>query len=144
MRLAGFLSFISNVPVNSKTAHSSPGKPPGIWLFFKKKMVKFPAILEFRRSNASLVRASKRVKSPTLQGKQNRFAYLGNKFCKIFSHYKFLVQLVFAARFKQRHILRYNHTRSNHRLWVRSCKGVFFSIHTRGDYMPISTEVMVT
>ena len=31
----------------------------------------------------------------------------GNKFCKIFSHYGFLVQLVFAPHFKQRHILRY-------------------------------------
>ena len=34
---------------------------------------------------------------------------LGNKFCKIFSHYEFLVQLVFAPHFKQRHISRYNY-----------------------------------
>ena len=33
----------------------------------------------------------------------------GNQFCKIFSHYKFLVQLVFAPRFKQRYIPRYNY-----------------------------------
>ena len=31
------------------------------------------------------------------------------KFCKIFSHYEFLVQLVFALHFKQRHIPRYNY-----------------------------------
>ena len=35
----------------------------------------------------------------------------GNKFCKIFSHYEFFVQLVFAPCFKQRHIPRYNYTR---------------------------------
>ena len=40
--------------------------------------------------------------------KQNRFNTFGNKFCKIFSHYEFLVQLVFASHFKQRHIPRYN------------------------------------
>ena len=34
---------------------------------------------------------------------------LWNKFCKIFSHYEFLVQLVFAPHFKQRHIPRYNY-----------------------------------
>ena len=33
------------VPVNSKTAHAPPpGKPPGIWLFWKI-LVKFPAML---------------------------------------------------------------------------------------------------
>ena len=36
-------------------------------------------------------------------------ANCGNKFCKIFSHYQFLVQLVFAPHFKQRHIPRYNY-----------------------------------
>ena len=30
-------------------------------------------------------------------------------FCKIFSHYEFFVQLVFAPHFKQRHIPRYNY-----------------------------------
>lgn len=34
---------------------------------------------------------------------------LGNKFCKIFSYYKFLFQLVFAPHFKQRHIPQYNY-----------------------------------
>ena len=50
--------------------------------------------------------------------RENRIAYLwkyteslpfGNKFCKIFSHYEFLVQLVFAPRSKQRHIPRYDY-----------------------------------
>ena len=54
------------VPVNSKTAHPPPGKPRGIWLF-GKILVKFPAMLPVRRSNAPPVRASKRVKSPTLK-----------------------------------------------------------------------------
>ena len=36
-------------------------------------------------------------------------ANCGNKFCKIFSHYEFLVQLVFAPHFKQRHIPRDNY-----------------------------------
>ena len=35
--------------------------------------------------------------------------HYGNKFCKIFSHYEFLVQLVFAPHFKQRHIPWYNY-----------------------------------
>ena len=42
--------------------------------------------------------------------KQNRFNTFGNKFCKNFSHYKFLVQFVFAPHFKQRHIPCYNIT----------------------------------
>ena len=33
----------------------------------------------------------------------------GNKFCKIFSHYEFLFQLVVAPHFKQRHIPRYTY-----------------------------------
>ena len=93
------------VPVNSKTALPPRGKPRGIWLFWKI-LVKFPAMLQSWRSNAPPVRASKRVKSPTLQVCE---ANCGNKFCKIFSHYEFLVQLVFAPHFKQRHIPRYNY-----------------------------------
>ena len=42
--------------------------------------------------------------------KQNRFNTFGNKFCKNFSHYKFLVQFFFAPRYKQRHIPCYNVT----------------------------------
>ena len=36
-------------------------------------------------------------------------ANCGNKYYKIFSHYEFLVQFVFAPHFKQRHIPRHNH-----------------------------------
>ena len=39
--------------------------------------------------------------------KQNCFNTFGNKFCKNFSHYEFLVQFVFAPHFKQIHIPRY-------------------------------------
>ena len=38
-----------------------------------------------------------------------RGSTFGNKLCKIFSRYEFLVQLVFAPRFNQRHIPRYNY-----------------------------------
>ena len=50
--------------------------------------------------------------------RENRIAYVwkqtesltfGNKFCQIFSHYEFLVQLVFTPRFKQRHKPRYKY-----------------------------------
>ena len=47
------------------------GKPRGVLLSWKI-LVKVPAVLPVRWSNAPPVRASKRVKSPTLQGKQNR------------------------------------------------------------------------
>ena len=97
-----FVDGQNNVPVNSKTAHAPPGKPRGIWLFWKI-LVKFPAMLPVWRSNVPPVRASKRVKSPTLQACE---ANCRNKFCKIFSHYEFLVQLVFAPHFKQMHIPR--------------------------------------
>ena len=92
----------SYVPVNSKTAHASPGKPRA-FDFFEKFSSNSPLCCQFRRSNAPPVRASKRVKSPTLQACE---ANCGNKFCKFFSHYEFLVQLVFAPHFKQRHIPR--------------------------------------
>ena len=39
----------------------------------------------------------------------NRIAYLWKQVLQIFSHYEFLVQLVFAPCFKQRHIPRYNY-----------------------------------
>ena len=50
------------------------------------------------------------------QGKQNRLplvinriAYLWKRILQIFSHYEFLVQFVFASRFKQGHIPRYKY-----------------------------------
>ena len=62
------------------------------------------------------VRASKRVKSPTLQGKQNRLpleinriGYLWKQVLQNFQSLRILVQLFFAPRFKQRHISRYNY-----------------------------------
>ena len=42
--------------------------------------------------------------------KQNRFNTFGNKFCKNFSHYKFLVQFFFVPHSKQRHFPCYNVT----------------------------------
>ena len=96
-------SSCSYVPVNSKTAHAPPLRA---FDFFEKFWSNSPLCCQFRRSNAPPVRASKRVKSPTLQARE---ANCGNKFCKIFSHYEFLVQLVFAPHVNQRHIPRQNH-----------------------------------
>ena len=90
------------VPVNSKTAHAPPGKPPGIWLFLKNfgqipryvagETVKCPTRLSFKVGQ---------IPHPPGMLKQ-----LWNKFSKIFSHYEFLVQVVFAPHLKQRHIPR--------------------------------------
>ena len=88
------------VPVNSKTAHAPPPRAnPRAFDFCEKFWSNSPLCCQFRRSNAPPVRTSKRVKSPTLS----------NKFCKIVSHYEFLVQLVFAPHFKQRSISRLNY-----------------------------------
>ena len=108
-----------NAPVNSKTAHP----PPRAFDFLEKFWSNSPLYCQFRRSNAPPVRASKSVKSPTLQACWSNCAkkfscvkpfiqmYIsfGNKFCKIFSHYEFLFQLVVAPHFKQRHIPRYTY-----------------------------------
>ena len=105
------------VPVNSKAAPPPPRANPGAFDFFEKFWSNSPLCCQFRQSNAPPVRASKRVNySPP--SRENRIAYLwkwaesltfGNKFRKIFSHYEFLVQLVFAPHFKQRHIPGYNY-----------------------------------
>ena len=76
-----------------------PRANPRAFDFFEKFWSNSPLCCQFRQSNAPPVRASKRVKSPTLQACE---ANCGN-FYKIFSHYEFLVQLVFAPHFKQRH-----------------------------------------
>ena len=93
-----------------------PRANPGAFDFFEKFWSNSPLCCQFRRSNAPPVRASKRVKSPTLQAcYSGNNEYLtasptfGNKFCKIFSHYEFLAQLVYAPHFKQRDIPRYNY-----------------------------------
>ena len=64
-------SYRVYVPVNSKTAHP-PRANPGAFDVFEKFWSNSPLCCQFRRSNAPPVRASKRVKSPNLQGKQNR------------------------------------------------------------------------
>ena len=96
-------SSCSYVPVNSKTAHAPPLRA---FDFFEKFWSNSPLCCQFRRSKSPPVRASKRVKSPTLQASE---ANCGNKFCKIFTHFEFLIQLVFAPNFKQRHIPRCNY-----------------------------------
>ena len=66
-----FIIFGAYVPVNSKTAHP-PRANPGAFDFFEKLWSNSLLCFRFRRSNAPPVRARKRVKSPTLQGKMNR------------------------------------------------------------------------
>ena len=66
-----------------------PRANPRAFDFCEKFWSNSPLCCQFRRSNAPPVRTSKRVKSPTLP----------NKFCKIFSHYEFPVQLVFAPHY---------------------------------------------
>ena len=80
-----------------------PRANPRAFDFFEKFWSNSPLCCQFRRSNAPPVRASKWVKSLTLQACE---ANCGNKFCKILSHYEFLVQLVFAPHFKERHVPR--------------------------------------
>ena len=48
------------------------GANPGAFDFFEKFWSNSPLCWQFRLSNAPPVKASKRVKTPTLQGKQNR------------------------------------------------------------------------
>ena len=93
-----------------------PRANPRAFDFFEKFWSNSPLCCQFRRSNAPPVRASKRVKSPTLLGKKNRLpleinriAYLWKQVLQIFSHYEFLVQLVCAPRIKKRHIPRYKY-----------------------------------
>ena len=105
-----------------------PRANPRAFDFFEKFWSNSPLCCQFRRSNAPPVRTSKRVKSPTLQACE---AHCGNQFCKIFSHYEFLVQLVFPPHFKQRHIPRQNYIKrqrprknprgidKNNELWTR-------------------------
>ena len=55
------------VPFKSKTAHPHPRANPGAFDFFEKFWSNSPQCCQFTRSNAPPVRASKWVKSPTLQ-----------------------------------------------------------------------------
>ena len=80
---------------------------PGAFDFCEKFWSNFPLCCQFRQSNTPPVRASKRVKSFIQMyifcNKQLATVWINifrNKFCTIFRHYEFLVQLVFAPRFK--------------------------------------------
>ena len=99
-----------------------PRANPRAFDFFEKFWSNSPLCFQFRRLNAPPVGASKRVKSPTLQACE---ANCGNKLCKILSHYEFLVQLVFAPKFKQRHIPRQNYIERQHqKTHVESTRGM--------------------
>ena len=83
-----------------------PGKPPGHLTFLKNfgQIPRYVASLDGQMLHPlELKRGSNPLR---LQGCE---ANCGNKFCKIFSHYEFLVQLVFAPHFKQRHVPRQNY-----------------------------------
>ena len=97
--------ILSYVWVNSKTAHAPPppGQTPGHLTFLKKfgQIPRYVASLDGQMPHPlELQRGSN--PPPSRHVKKN----CGKKFCKILSHYEFLVQLVFAPHFKQRHITR--------------------------------------
>ena len=94
------------VPVNSKTAHAPSGQTPGHLTFLKNigQIPRYVASLDGQMAHPLELQRSSNP-PPSRHVKAN----CGNKFCKIFSHYEFLVQLVFAPHFKQRHIPRYNY-----------------------------------
>ena len=92
-----------NVPVNSKTAHAPTGQTPGHLTFLKNfgQIPRYVASLDGQMPHPlELQRGSNPLRLQACE------ANCGNKFCKIFSHYEFLVQLVFGPHFKQRHIPR--------------------------------------
>ena len=79
-----------------------PGQTPGHLTFWKNfgQIPRYIASLDGQMPRRlGLQRASNPPPSLTF----------GNKFCKIFSHYEFLFQLVVAPHFKQRHIPRYTY-----------------------------------
>ena len=91
------------VPVNSKTARAPPppGQTPGHLTFLKNfgQILRYVARLDGQMPHPlELQRGSNPPPSRDVK------ANCGNRFFKIFSHYEFLVQLVFAPHFKQRHI----------------------------------------
>ena len=96
-----------NVPVNSKTAHPPSRANPGAFDFFKYfgQIPRYVASLDGQMPHPlELQRGS----NPHPPRKPESLTF-GNKFCKTFSHYEFLVQLVFAPHYKQRHISQYNY-----------------------------------
>lgn len=74
--------------------------------------------------------------------KQNRFNTFGNKFCKLFSHYKFLVQLVFAPHFKQKHVQRYDYicNDDNSKTHVKSSRAM---THQRASAASKNCEILL-
>ena len=83
-----------------------PGQTPGHLTFLKNfgQIPRYVARLDGQMPHPlELQRGSKPQPSRLVK------ANSGNKFCKIFSHYEFLVQLVFVPHFKQRNIPRYNY-----------------------------------
>ena len=98
--------WMSNVPVNSKTAHAPPRANPRAFDFSEKCWSNSPLCCQFRREMPHPLELQRGSNPPTLQACE---ANCGNQFCKIFSHYEFLVQLAFAPHFKQRHIPRQNY-----------------------------------
>ena len=83
-----------------------PRANPRAFDFFEKFWSNSPLCCQFRRSNAPPVRASKRVKSPTLQACE---ANCGNKFCKNFQPLRISCSACLRSTLKQRHIPRYNY-----------------------------------
>ena len=84
---------------------SPPGQTPWHLTFLKTfgQIPRYVASLDFQMPHPlELQRGSNPPPSRHVKAS-------GNKFCNVFSHYQFLVQLVFAPHFKQRHIPRYNY-----------------------------------
>ena len=111
------LSCTGNVPVNSKTAHPHPQANPGAFDFFEKFWSNSPLCCQFRGQMPHPLELQRGSNPPPCHAmlSWNKRIWtesltFGNKFCKIFRHYGFLVQLVFAPHFKQTHILRYNYS----------------------------------
>ena len=91
------------VPVNSKTANAPPWQTPRHLTFLKNfgQIPRYVASLDGQMPHPlELHRGSN--PPPSRHVKAN----CGNKFCKIFRYYEFLVQLAFGPHFKQRHIPR--------------------------------------
>ena len=115
---------------------------PRAFDFFEKFWLNSPLCCQFRRSNAPPVRASRRVPQPS--GKTESLTF-GNKFCKIFSHCEFLVQLVFAPRFKQRHIPRYNYAKRQQQkksTWNRAMTRAEAKYWKSFCFRPLLTDVL--
>ena len=93
-----------NVPVNSKTAHAPPphpGQTPGHFTFLKNfgQIPRYVAGLD-----GQMLHPLELQRGSNPQPSRHVKANCGDKFCKIFNHYEFIVQLVFAPHSKQRHI----------------------------------------